>query len=532
MWELRFATLSRSRRPGPDRGSARFRDVQARVPPRAAVASLACDGHPPPRALGRDGLCQRPRERQRRLCGAGEGLIVKRTIGIDLGVTSASRLAVAEGSTILSNRRVSSSPTALTRALRDASAGESVDVVLESTAMAWFVAAVAAERAGIEHTLYRVSGRKAAALRAFYRAHTKTDRIDAPVLARMPLVDDALRAFTLPTASELALKRLVTYRSRLVREATRAKGRIRSMLHWAAPGFMRGHGISDGFVRLLQRWPDLRQLARAQVRSLAAEAGIELDRAREVRQSARDAIAFYRDRVDYDALALEIEINTDHLNALARHIQRLDERITLEHRRAYPDDVLLSIPGIGPVVASVLRATIGDARDFKNASTFRAYTGLTPREDSSGDAQRRGRISKAGPTLLRWALYLAADVARKHDPQLADLYRRLMVERGRHHNQALCAVATHLTDRIYALLREHRTYQPRDLEGRTITTADATRLAASLAVDSTTRERLRNRKRPRGPREPQPGQPTAPQGTTRPSRASLADQALEHAQRS
>jgi transposase len=457
---------------------------------------------------------------------------MRRTIGIDLGVTSASRIAVAEGATILSNQRIPSRPAELTRAIRAASGGQPVGIVLESTAMAWFVAAVAAARAGIEHCLYRVSGRKAAALRAFYRAHTKTDRIDAPVLARMPLVDDGLRAFTLPTASELALKRLVTYRARLVREATRAKGRLRSLLHWAAPGLIRGQGVSDGIIRMLQRWPDVRQLARAQVRSVAAEAGIELDRAREVRQCARDAVTFYQGLVDFDALALEIEINTEHLHALARQIERLDERIALEHQRAYPDDVLLSIPGIGPVVASVVRGTIGDARDFKNASSFRSYTGLIPREDSSGDAQRRGRISKAGPTLLRWALYLAADVARKHDPQLADLYRRLMVERGRHHNQALCAVATHLSDRIYAILRERRPYQPRDLDGRAITHAHATRIAASLAVDDATRERLRNRKRQRGPREPRSGQPTAPQGTTRPSRTSLADQALEHARRS
>ena len=133
------------------------------------------------------------------------------------------------------------------------------------------------------------------------------------------------------------------------------------------------------------------------------------------------------------------------------------------------------------MVTSVLRAAVGDARDFTNASTFRAYTGLIPREDSSGDAQRRGRISEAGPSLLRWALYLAADVARKHDPQLAALYQRLMVDRGRRHNQALCAVAT------------------------------------NLAVDSTTRERLRVHKRQRGPREPQLTQPTAPRGTTPPS---------------
>jgi hypothetical protein len=64
--------------------------------------------------------------------------------------------------------------------------------------MAWFVAGVAAERSGVERTLYRVNGRKAAALRRLYSYHTKTDRIDAPVLARMPLVDDGLHAFTLP----------------------------------------------------------------------------------------------------------------------------------------------------------------------------------------------------------------------------------------------------------------------------------------------------------------------------------------------
>jgi transposase len=145
---------------------------------------------------------------------------VVRTVGIDLGVTSASRLAVADGSTISSNRRVSSAPEALTRAIRDTANGECINVVVESTAMAWLVAAVAAERSGVPHTLYRISGTKAAALRAFYRQHTKTDRIDAPVLARMPYIDDALHEFRLPTANTLALKRLVTLRHRLVSRAS------------------------------------------------------------------------------------------------------------------------------------------------------------------------------------------------------------------------------------------------------------------------------------------------------------------------
>lgn len=120
--------------------------------------------------------------------------------------------------------------------------------------------------------------------------------------------------------------------------------------------------------------------------------------------------------------------------------------------------------------------------------------------------------------------YLAADTARKHDPQLAALYRRLMEERGRHHNQATCAVASHLADRIYAVLRENRPYQPRDLDGAPVDNAHAKRIAASLAVTPETRKRLRaiNKRENRGSREPDSRQPrVTPHGTARPSPHSL-----------
>lgn len=441
-----------------------------------------------------------------------------------------SRIAIAEGATVLTNTRVRSTPAALTRAIQDASNGEPVDVVVESTAMAWFMAAVAAKRAGVPHTLYRVAGHKAAALRSFYRLHTKTDRIDAPVLARMPLVDDSLHTFKLPTASELGLKRLVSFRQKLVQETTRVKGRIRSALHWAAPGLVTSTSLSDGTVRILRRWPDLQKLAAAHVTTIAREGCLTTENASEMRQRVREAIAFYSEHVDYSILALEFEVHTAHLASLETQRARLDERIEREYEHAYPNDVIRTLPGVGPVVASIVRATVGDASAFKNAAAFRAYTGLVPRESSSGESERRGSISKAGPDLLRWALYLAADVARKHDPHLADLYRRLMVERGRHHNQALCAVATHLADRIYALLRENRPYELRDLDGTPVTASEAKAIAIGLAVDPATRQRLRNRKR--GSRAPRSRQPEAPHGTQRPSPERLADEALRHAQNS
>lgn len=83
-----------------------------------------------------------------------------------------------------------------------------------------------------------------------------------------------------------------------------------------------------------------------------------------------------------------------------------------------------------------------------------------------------------------------------------------MVERGRHHNQALCAVATHLIDRIYAILRAERPYQPRDLGGNPITAPKAKRIAQSLAVPTDVRQRLRaQNRREEGPREPDSRQP-------------------------
>ena len=448
-------------------------------------------------------------------------------VGIDLAVTASSELAVASAGSITATK-VASTPKGLTEGIRRAAGGRSVAIVVESTAMAWFVAAVAALRSGVAHTLYRVSGRKSAALRAFYRSHTKTDHIDARVLARMPAVDEQLSTFVLPAPAELSLKRLVVGRHKLTTESTRVTNRIRSLLHWAAPGMVRaaGGGVGAGLMAVLTKWPDLRGLARARATSIAATARWSLHRAGAVRDAAAEAVAFYDGYVDFADVALELEVALSQHRHLGAQIGRLEERIGSLHAQLYPHDVLLSVPGVGPVVAGVVRAVVGDLSRFANLASLRAYTGLVPREDSSGEIRRRGRISKAGPSVLRWALYLAADVARQCDPALAELYRRLMVERGRTHTQAVCAVASHLVGRIYAVCREGRPYLWRDLEGTTITREQAREIAQSLRVDPATRARLRARVA-KGPRTPCARQPVAPQDVTQPLGDKLIEAALQ-----
>jgi transposase len=447
------------------------------------------------------------------------------TIGVDLGVTSASDVAVAEGANVVASRRVASTPEALTAAFAKLGAGRPVNVVVESTAMAWFVAAVAVLRAGIDARVFRVSGTKAAALRKFYRQHTKTDRIDARVLARMPLVDDGLHELALPAAEELALKRLVVLRQKLVGQAVKVADRVRSTLHWAAPGLLSGReSVTDGFVAVLARWPDLRRLAAARPASIAKVGSLSRSRAEKIRDAAAAAVVFYDGLVDFEALAVEFEVAATQHATIKAQVALLDKRIAALHTQQYPDDVLLSVPGVGTVVASVIRGCVGNLDRFTNLAALRAYTGLIPRENSSGTTDRRGKISKAGPSMLRWSLYLAADTARKWDPELAELYRRLMVERGRHHNQALCAVASHLVGRIWAVCREGRPYQWRDLDGNPISRDQARTIAAGLAVDPETRQRLRQQ---RGPDASHSRQPKAPHDHDRPSPTDLTDDALE-----
>jgi hypothetical protein len=100
-----------------------------------------------------------------------------------------------------------------------------------------------------------------------------------------------------------------------------------------------------------------------------------------------------------------------------------------------------------------------------------------------------------------------------------------MVERGRHHTQALCAVASHLAGRIWAVAREDRPYQWRDLDGTPISRERARQIALSLRVDPDTRRRLRQQKR--GPDASHSRQPKAPHDHDRPSTDDLTEAALE-----
>jgi transposase len=220
--------------------------------------------------------------------------------------------------------------------------------------------------------------------------------------------------------------------------------------------------------------------------------GVE-ERAQQIRATARAWAEFWEGHLDLDALGWETAELLADLAAAEARVDRATDQTRRYWEQLWGDDpVLLSVPGMGPVLAPTVRAFLADGAHLDDAKAAQSFVGLNPSNWSSGQMESPSRaITKEGPPVLRLAFYQAANVARTHDPQLAEFYRRLMVERGHCHTKANCAVARKLVARTWATITSGTPYQLRDLDGTPVTRRQATTLAAALAVPDDVRRRTR-----------------------------------------
>jgi transposase len=96
------------------------------------------------------------------------------------------------------------------------------------------------------------------------------------------------------------------------------------------------------------------------------------------------------------------------LHALDEQIASLEAAIVASHRDNEASRRLASIPGVGPITASAIVASVADAHQFRSARHFAAWLGLTPRSHSTGGKERLGGISKQGDPYLRRLLVTGA----------------------------------------------------------------------------------------------------------------------------
>lgn len=166
---------------------------------------------------------------------------------------------------------------------------------------------------------------------------------------------------------------------------------------------------------------------------------------------------------DVPALARDVFADlADRLRALDERIAAYDRRVDQLARQTEPAQRLMQVPGVGPVTATALVATVGNARTFRNGRQLAAWLGLVPRQHSSGGIRRLGRITKRGDVYLRTLLIHGARAVMRQLGRRTDATSRwvmaLKVRRG--FNKAVVALAAKQARILWALLATGRPSQP------------------------------------------------------------------------
>ena len=138
------------------------------------------------------------------------------------------------------------------------------------------------------------------------------------------------------------------------------------------------------------------------------------------------------------------------------------EENALNGETSNDEKLIQSIPGFATKLSAVVTSEVGDFNRFPSSRQFKAYVGIDPKVTQSGNVHYTGKITKRGNPHLRTAFYLAAQVARRYDPELREFYEKKRSE-GKPFRVAVCAVARKLCERVYAVVTKQQMYQIRQL---------------------------------------------------------------------
>ena len=252
----------------------------------------------------------------------------------------------------------------------------------------------------------------ATAIRAASPRNQRCDPRDARNVLQL-LLEKRFPKIWVPTMAERDLRQLLKHRHTLVQMRTRAKNQLQHI------------ALNQGLQKKSKLWT---KAGMEQLKSLELEPWT---------QRRRDDLLKILEQMD-------------------SHIAELTKAVEKE-AQCWPKAVLLmSHPGVGPIVALATVVTLGDVSRFPRGKHVASYLGLIPREDSSGEHRRLGSITKQGNSFMRFLLVQAGMSAARGDAELGRVYKRLA--QRKHHGVAKVAVARKLVLRLYWMLRTNRPY--------------------------------------------------------------------------
>ena len=215
-----------------------------------------------------------------------------------------------------------------------------------------------------------------------------------------------------------------------------------------------------GLHRLRQGWMRSRNRRLNSLRGLLREYGKTIPQgARRVVPAVYEAMESLPPR-----LCGPLQRACEEIRLLEESIREVDQELC---RSAKDDPIcarLMTIPGVGPMIATTMVAEVHDATRFPSGRHLASYLGLVPREHSSGSVRRLGRITKQGNRQLRTLLVQGAHsllvaAARSKHPSGLQIWALQLKERIGH-NKAAVALANRLTRIIWSVWTQDRTWQP------------------------------------------------------------------------
>ena len=296
---------------------------------------------------------------------------------------------------------------------------------------------------------------------AFSLRKQKNDCIDSVLIA------DYLRVFgsqssTLPKEDILALKQLTRFRSNLVNNVASLKTQVIGILDKIFPEyhtlFCDVFGATSKQILLNCPTPDdiikINTSKLSNILSKNSKGRFSKSTALNIKNIAKTS---FGTKYAADACSFEVKQIINQIMFLESQIDDLDNKIKELYDKQ--DCHLLSVPGIGPILAPVILAEIGDINKFDKPSKLIAFAGIDPSENQSGNkASSNEKTSKGGSPYLRHALFSASLVAMKYDKDLRVYYDKKKSE-GKHHFVALTGVSRKLLTIIFYILTENRKYR-------------------------------------------------------------------------
>jgi transposase len=306
--------------------------------------------------------------------------MIRRCIGLDVHREFA-EVAIWEDGVVRQAGQIKTTPEALR--LFAGSLCELDEVALEATCNTHAIARLRERHVG------RVVVSNPMKTRAIAEAKVKTDKVDARVLAEL-LAADYLPGVWIADDETHALRRQVVRRAHIVRQRTRLKNRVQSILH----------------RNLIPRCPAA-DLFGHKGRAWLAEQDLPID-----------------ERQAVEALLRQLDFHGEELKLIDAELARVALR-RAEVKR------LMTIPGVDATVALSIVAAVGDFGRFRSPGKLVSYLGLNPRvRQSGGQPAAHGRITKQGRAHARGMLVEAAWAAAKTPGPLHAFYERVRARRG------------------------------------------------------------------------------------------------------